>query len=188
MPTFDVIVQGGMIVDGTRLPRYRADLGIKDGRIVKIGRLPAHEATQVIDANGGGLFTVAASPGTVGSDWSPDGSMICYVGDAAAPPIRIDLRDAEQWGALDRAQGTALLRHPDRLDGVANREVTATGQAEYRKGHIAIHGPDMNASVRADECHKAVAMLIDKLDRQIIKHKEKHGNRRGNAVRQTESE
>jgi len=40
-------------------------------------------------------------------------------GDAAVPPIRIDLRDAEQWGALDRAQGTVLLRYPDRLDGVA---------------------------------------------------------------------
>ena len=35
------------------------------------------------------------------------------------------------------------------------------------KGHIQIYGPDMNASVSADECHKAVAMLIDKLDRMI---------------------
>src|ERR1041385_2489935 len=43
-------------------------------------------AVHVIDANGGGLFTVASAPGTVGSDWSPDGSMICYVGDALSPP------------------------------------------------------------------------------------------------------
>ena len=52
MPSFDCIIQGGMIVDGTRLPRYRADLGIKDGRIAKIGRLAAHDAAKVIDANG----------------------------------------------------------------------------------------------------------------------------------------
>ena len=52
MPTFDLIIQGGMVVDGTRLPRYRTDLGIKNGRIAKIGRLQPHDATKVIDANG----------------------------------------------------------------------------------------------------------------------------------------
>ncbi|MCL6646416.1 MAG: amidohydrolase family protein, partial [Dehalococcoidia bacterium] len=52
MPSFDLIVQGGMIVDGTRLPRYRADIGVKNGRVAKIGRLPAHEATNTIDAHG----------------------------------------------------------------------------------------------------------------------------------------
>jgi len=35
------------------------------------------------------------------------------------------------------------------------------------KGHIIIQGPDMNAVVEASECHKAVALLIDKLDRMI---------------------
>ena len=35
------------------------------------------------------------------------------------------------------------------------------------KGHIEINGPDMNASVSSDECHKAVALLIDKLDRML---------------------
>ena len=52
MATYDVILRGGMIVDGTRLPRYRADIGIKNGHIAKIGRLPAHEATKTIDATG----------------------------------------------------------------------------------------------------------------------------------------
>lgn len=52
MPQFDLVVKGGMIVDGTRLPRYRADIGIVDGRIAKIGRLPAHDAKDVIDADG----------------------------------------------------------------------------------------------------------------------------------------
>ncbi|NOT57097.1 MAG: amidohydrolase family protein, partial [Deltaproteobacteria bacterium] len=52
MATYDLILRGGMIVDGTRLPRYRADIGIKNGRIAKIGRLAAHEATKTIDASG----------------------------------------------------------------------------------------------------------------------------------------
>ena len=41
MATYDLILRGGMIVDGTRLPRYRADIGIKNGHIAKIGRLAA---------------------------------------------------------------------------------------------------------------------------------------------------
>jgi Tol biopolymer transport system component len=40
----------------------------------------------VMDANGGGIFAVAADWGDVGSDWSPDGSMICYVARSPSPP------------------------------------------------------------------------------------------------------
>lgn len=35
------------------------------------------------------------------------------------------------------------------------------------KGHIEINGPDMNASVSTDEAHKAVSLLVDKLDRML---------------------
>ena len=52
MAEFDTIIRGGTVVDGTRVPRYRADLGIKNGKIAKIGRLPRSEATQVLDATG----------------------------------------------------------------------------------------------------------------------------------------
>ena len=34
-----------MIVDRTRLPRYRADIGIKNGRIAKIGQLNSSDGT-----------------------------------------------------------------------------------------------------------------------------------------------
>jgi N-acyl-D-amino-acid deacylase len=52
MAEFDVVIRGGMVIDGTRMPRYRADLGIKDGRIAKIGNLKAHQGSKVIDAGG----------------------------------------------------------------------------------------------------------------------------------------
>jgi len=52
MAEFDTIIRGGLIIDGTRLPRFRDDLGIKDGKVAKIGRLKTHEAAKVIDANG----------------------------------------------------------------------------------------------------------------------------------------
>ncbi|MDQ1155680.1 DNA-binding NtrC family response regulator [Sphingomonas sp. SORGH_AS 950] len=39
--------------------------------------------------------------------------------EADRPPQRIDLRDPDQWPSLDGAHGTLLLRHPERLDAVA---------------------------------------------------------------------
>ncbi len=52
MAEFDTIIKNGTIVDGTRVPRYRADIGIKNGKIAKIGRLNSHDATTVLDATG----------------------------------------------------------------------------------------------------------------------------------------
>jgi N-acyl-D-amino-acid deacylase len=52
MPEFDVVIQGGTVVDGTRTPRRLADVGIKDGKVAKIGKLKANAAKKTLDANG----------------------------------------------------------------------------------------------------------------------------------------
>ena len=52
MAEFDVIIKDGTIIDGTRVPRYKGDLGIKDGKIAKIGRLNTSDAKKVLDARG----------------------------------------------------------------------------------------------------------------------------------------
>jgi N-acyl-D-amino-acid deacylase len=50
--TFDLLVRGGMLVDGTGTARRLVDVAVRDGRIAAIGRLPDATATQVIDATG----------------------------------------------------------------------------------------------------------------------------------------
>src|SRR5437879_7684113 len=50
--TFDRVIKGGMIVDGRNFPRYRADIGIRDGRVDTIGRIPSSDTGEVIDASG----------------------------------------------------------------------------------------------------------------------------------------
>jgi N-acyl-D-aspartate/D-glutamate deacylase len=52
MAEFDTVLKGGMVVDGTRSQRYRADVAITDGRIARIGRINATDARSVLDASG----------------------------------------------------------------------------------------------------------------------------------------
>jgi N-acyl-D-aspartate/D-glutamate deacylase len=52
MSDFDVVIRQGMLFDGTGGPRYRADIGIKDGVIQEIGRIPGSRAAREIDASG----------------------------------------------------------------------------------------------------------------------------------------
>lgn len=49
---YDLVLLNGRIVDGSGAPWYYADLGIANGKIVKIGRLTAEQGTTVIDATG----------------------------------------------------------------------------------------------------------------------------------------
>ena len=52
MPAYDLIIKNGLIFDGARAPRYRADIAIKDGVIAEIGHLDGADAGRVIDASG----------------------------------------------------------------------------------------------------------------------------------------
>ncbi|MGQ0831649.1 MAG: N-acyl-D-amino-acid deacylase family protein [Microthrixaceae bacterium] len=52
MATFDLVITNGIVVDGTGLPRRRADVGVKDGRIAAIGFIDASEGARTIDAAG----------------------------------------------------------------------------------------------------------------------------------------
>ncbi|MCL6564971.1 MAG: D-aminoacylase [Acidobacteriia bacterium] len=49
---FDVLITGGRIVDGSGAPWYRADVGIRDGRIAAIGKLAGQPARKTISAEG----------------------------------------------------------------------------------------------------------------------------------------
>jgi N-acyl-D-amino-acid deacylase len=60
MAQFDTVIKGGTIVDGTMVPPYKADLAIKDGKIVKIGKLNSSDGAKVLDASG-----LIVAPGAV---------------------------------------------------------------------------------------------------------------------------
>jgi N-acyl-D-amino-acid deacylase len=49
---FDIVIQGGHIVDGTGNPWFRSDVGIVDGEIVSVGHLASAATRATIDASG----------------------------------------------------------------------------------------------------------------------------------------
>jgi len=51
-PTFDLVITGGRIVDGTGSPWYSGDIGINNGKVAAIGKLTRIERRQTIDAKG----------------------------------------------------------------------------------------------------------------------------------------
>lgn len=48
---YDIKITGGTIIDGDKTPRYKGDVGIKDGKIVALGNAPG-DADKTIDATG----------------------------------------------------------------------------------------------------------------------------------------
>ncbi|MDK2870609.1 MAG: N-acyl-D-amino-acid deacylase [Pyrococcus sp.] len=49
---FDLVIKDGKVVDGTGNPWFRADIGIKDGKIAKIGKIDEKTADKVTNAKG----------------------------------------------------------------------------------------------------------------------------------------
>lgn len=78
----DLVIKNGTVVDGSGMARYRADVGVKDGCIVEIGRI-RDGAAQTIDAEG-----MIVSPGFIDGHthmdaqvtWDPLGSCSCWHG------------------------------------------------------------------------------------------------------------
>jgi N-acyl-D-amino-acid deacylase len=49
---FDLVIRGGTVIDGTKKPAVRADVGVRGDRIAAIGDLSGAEAAAVVDAKG----------------------------------------------------------------------------------------------------------------------------------------
>ena len=50
--SFDIVIRGGKVLDGTGNPWRYADIAIKDGRVVRMGRLGDVRADRTLDASG----------------------------------------------------------------------------------------------------------------------------------------
>ena len=53
LASYDLVIKGGTVIDGLQTPRYRADIAIKDGKVVQVGgNISPSAAARTIDAKG----------------------------------------------------------------------------------------------------------------------------------------
>ena len=96
--------------------------------------------------------------------------------------IHLDLTPSLKTYVREKTE--RLFRHEERIVRIRvelecdkNESVGARFKA---KGHMVIHGPELTATVSAEECHKAISLLTDKLDRmlrrraRLLKEKRNH--------------
>ena len=74
---YDLLIKNGLIVDGSGLPAYTADLAVADGRVARIGRIDG-AAAKTIDAAG-----LAVTPGFIDPHTHFDAQLLW---DGAAKP------------------------------------------------------------------------------------------------------
>ena len=70
---FDLVVRGGLVLDGTGLPAFRADIGIVGQRIAAIGAISPEQGRRVLDVTG--LHVV---PGFIDIHTHSDGDILIY--------------------------------------------------------------------------------------------------------------
>ena len=79
---YDLVIKNGTVIDGTGLPRYRADVAVRHGRIAAIGRI-REAAREVVDAEGR-VVTPGFIDGHTHMDaqvfWDPYGTCSCWHG------------------------------------------------------------------------------------------------------------
>jgi N-acyl-D-amino-acid deacylase len=70
MERYDLVIRNATVIDGTRAPRYQADIGVAGGRIVAIGRLEAAGDVELDASN------KVAAPGFIDSHTHDDRLML----------------------------------------------------------------------------------------------------------------
>jgi len=82
----------------------------------------------------------------------------------------VDVTDAMRTYAEEKIQ--KLERH---YDHITTGHIVLSVEKQRQRAEATIHvsGAELFADAEGDDLYAAIDMLIDKLDRQIIKHKEK---------------
>ncbi|MET0883591.1 MAG: amidohydrolase family protein, partial [Acidimicrobiales bacterium] len=146
MTTYDLAVVGGTLVDGSGLPRRRADVMVKDGKVAAIGFAEEGTAARTVDATG-----LVIAPGIVDPHthydpqltFEPYATSSCFhgvttvlagnCGFSVAPTKKADRPFITQMFA--RVEGMSAAA----LDGLPWDFETFPEYLDARRGHIGVN-------------------------------------------------
>ena len=102
--TYDLVLKNGRILDGANNPWFKADIGVKHGRITRIGRVDEQKSDRVIDV--AGLFV---SPGFIDIHSHSDTSLFVdpWMETGMRTAREADRRAGRRFGAGSRLWHTA---------------------------------------------------------------------------------
>ncbi len=116
----DLVLKNGRILDGAGNPWFKADIGLKDGRINKIGRVDEAEADRIIDVEG--LFV---SPGFIDIHSHSDTSMFID------PWLESKIRQGITTEVNGNCGGSPVPRRARARRGVPEEDTNWPTMAEY---------------------------------------------------------
>ena len=73
--SYDLLIRGGTVIDGSKAPRFDADVAVRNGRIAAVGDLGGATAARVIDAAG-----LIVAPGFIDSHTHDDQALLTQPG------------------------------------------------------------------------------------------------------------
>ena len=98
--------------------------------------------------------------------------------------INVSGHHVEVTPALREYVNTKLSKLQRHFDHITNTDVTLTVEKLIQKAEASVHvaGADLFAACESEDMYAAIDLLTDKLDRQLIKHKEKSTGRKQGAA------
>lgn len=176
-PSFDLVVRGGLVLDGTGLPAYPADIGIIGDRIAAVGAISPEQGRRVLDVTG-----LHVCPGFIDIHSHSDGDILLYptadsrvrqgitteltgnCGGSAAPlggaSAEEDRRSYQERGI--EATWTGVGSYYDLLDktGVSINQALLVGQGTIRTNAIG----NVDRRLTADELAAVIRAVEEAMD------------------------
>jgi putative sigma-54 modulation protein len=99
--------------------------------------------------------------------------------------IQISGHHVDVTDSLREYVNTKLGKVQRHFDNITNGHVTLTVEKNRQKAEATVHvsGADLHAASESEDMYAAIDNLADKLDRQVIKHKEKLRNHKGASIK-----
>lgn len=172
--SFDVVIRGGTIVDGTGAPAFTGDVAIRGDTIAAVGTIGADQGRRVIDAAG-----LHVAPGFIDIHTHSDGGILEYpgaesrvlqgvttevtgnCGSSAAPRLARTTLDSDDDPAL-RPDWTDHASYCARLERskIALNHAPLVGQGTLRRNVVGL----VNRPLTADEMSAVLRSLEESLD------------------------